>query len=66
MSPPLARLLGTIDSWPRPVRLVVKIGLDAGLVAMAFAMATLLRFGGVIPPGQGRNLLFLLKRIKRS
>ena len=60
MSPPLGRLLGRLDGWPRPARMAAKIAVDAGLVAAAFAAATLLRFGGEVPAGEGRTLALLL------
>jgi FlaA1/EpsC-like NDP-sugar epimerase len=55
-----AGMVEWFDRWPRSARSWIKIGLDATLVAAAFIAASLLRFGGSVPPHELHTLVLLL------
>ncbi|MFQ5766362.1 MAG: polysaccharide biosynthesis protein [Acidobacteriota bacterium] len=60
MKTSLTGLIAFVDGWPRPARAVLKLAVDITLLALAFAAACFLRFGGSIPPEEREPLLYLL------
>ena len=67
MTPDLSprRTLARVDRWPRTVRAVVKTGVDAVLMSVAFLAACALHIGGQSPDVRERQWRLWRENIRR-